>query len=571
MAAGGTEYLIAIAAEMSGGEESVATLTALSEEMSGQAGAVASLDEALSQARAALGQTGTAAAEAAAKVAAGESKYAQLEKAADKAAKALERASLKGAVPEGLKKAADEAAIALRAEAVALDATRTSADAAGLAQSRAAASVKNLEAASKGATAAQIRANAAGTEGVNNLNDFAKWVGKLPGPLGAMGKALDDGSDGMAGMSKMSSLATAGAIAMAAAVIALGAALVKGAVNAALWGIGLADTGGKLEALGKTSKEHVAKTFGGLRIDGLLSALEKLVDLFNPATKAGERMAASFNEIFQPMVDAATEAIPVIADFIAAVAKGAPKAIAALRPFMPVFKAIGIGLAIVVGVVVVAIAAIGAAIGLVAAAAVAIGVGIAAALDAIDGAVLTASKAVIASFGAMASGASSAFASVKASVASAIAYLKGTSLSQIGADMIAGLVNGIKSAAGAVADALSGVVNDAISAAKEKLGIASPSKVTEEMGDNVAMGFTGGIDDGAADAQSALERMVEPPSAAAPSSASAPAGKAITLTGPFNFYGVEGAEDAERRFGVLLTRALEGDVAQLGGGEFVPA
>ncbi len=271
------------------------------------------------------------------------------------------------------------------------------------------------------------------------------------------------------------------------------------------------------------------------------------------------------------MVDAATEAIPVIADFIAAVAKGAPKAIAALRPFMPVFKAIGIGLAIVVGVVVVAIAAIGAAIGLVAAAAVAIGVGIAAALDAIDGAVLTASKAVIASFGAMASGASSAFASVKASVASAIAYLKGTSLSQIGADMIAGLVNGIKSAAGAVADALSGVVNDAISAAKEKLGIASPSKVTEEMGDNVAMGFTGGIDDGAADAQSALERMVEPPSAAAPSSASAPAGKAITLTGPFNFYGVEGAEDAERRFGVLLTRALEGDVAQLGGGEFVPA
>jgi len=35
----------------------------------------------------------------------------------------------------------------------------------------------------------------------------------------------------------------------------------------------------------------------------------------------------------------------------------------------------------------------------------------------------------------------------------------------------------------------------------------------------------------------------------------------------FVFQGVAGAEDAEERFGALLTRLLEGDVAQLGGAE----
>jgi hypothetical protein len=37
----------------------------------------------------------------------------------------------------------------------------------------------------------------------------------------------------------------------------------------------------------------------------------------------------------------------------------------------------------------------------------------------------------------------------------------------------------------------------------------------------------------------------------------------------FNFYGVQGAEDAVSRFGELLTSVLEGDAAQAGAG--VPA
>ena len=32
----------------------------------------------------------------------------------------------------------------------------------------------------------------------------------------------------------------------------------------------------------------------------------------------------------------------------------------------------------------------------------------------------------------------------------------------------------------------------------------------------------------------------------------------------FNFYGVKDAEDAERSFGEMLTRLLEGDASQLG-------
>jgi len=92
----------------------------------------------------------------------------------------------------------------------------------------------------------------------------------------------------------------------------------------------------------------------------------------------------------------------------------------------------------------------------------------------------------------------------------------------------------------------------------------SPSKKYEALGTYVPMGYGGGITKGAHYAKSALAGLGGPIGGGAGSPIAARAG--ISLTGPFHFYGVENAEDAEARFNALLTKAVEGDVQQLGGG-----
>lgn len=85
------------------------------------------------------------------------------------------------------------------------------------------------------------------------------------------------------------------------------------------------------------------------------------------------------------------------------------------------------------------------------------------------------------------------------------------SVSPIGAGMIDGIVAGIEAGASAVADALVGAVDGAIEAAKGKLGIASPSKVTREMFQYVMDGAVMGANDGMPALTAASERMAAAP------------------------------------------------------------
>lgn len=67
-------------------------------------------------------------------------------------------------------------------------------------------------------------------------------------------------------------------------------------------------------------------------------------------------------------------------------------------------------------------------------------------------------------------------------------------VASIGGDIVRGIARGITGAAGAVVSALGGVVSSAISAAKSKLGIASPSKVfRDEVGRWIPEGVAEGI------------------------------------------------------------------------------
>jgi len=158
-------------------------------------------------------------------------------------------------------------------------------------------------------------------------------------------------------------------------------------------------------------------------------------------------------------------------------------------------------------------------------------------------------------------------------------FLSGVSLADLGKQLIQGLASGITAGVGAVVSAVKNAVGGAIKAAKSALGIASPSKVFADIGVNTTESYAAAVDKTAPIADAAVGDMVSPPapnvpvpalasaprSSAAPSTAQAGASKSLDMQGAtFNFYGVEGAEDAESRFGELLTRVVEGDAAALG-------
>lgn len=77
-------------------------------------------------------------------------------------------------------------------------------------------------------------------------------------------------------------------------------------------------------------------------------------------------------------------------------------------------------------------------------------------------------------------------------------------LAGAGEALVQGLANGISGAAGAVLDAIGGVVSSAIDWGKSLLGISSPSKVFAEIGNWTMQGFAIGVDKGSKYARSAV-------------------------------------------------------------------
>jgi hypothetical protein len=309
--------------------------------------------------------------------------------------------------------------------------------------------------------------------------------------------------------------------------------------------------------------------FSGLKIEGLLEQLNSLVKLFNENDAAGRAIKVVFESLFQPLVDGLASWIPKARAAFLQFEILALKALIAIKPFgstiLKVAEVIGVVAAVIVGVFLIAIVAIIAnlailafAFGVIVTAILAVGYGIVKLGQfflnlsvTIGGAVIDAYNFVVDTFNQV------------------MAFLSGISLSQIGTDMINGLIDGIKGAAGSVVTAVTGVVGGAVTAAKQALGIASPSKVFAEIGMNTGAGMQAGVEDSTADVHGALENMAAPPAtalegiggAAKPATpASADSGGGSGVQAVFNFYGVAGAEDAQD----LFTKALEGYAAQLG-------
>lgn len=109
--------------------------------------------------------------------------------------------------------------------------------------------------------------------------------------------------------------------------------------------------------------------------------------------------------------------------------------------------------------------------------------------------------------GQMASKASQAGQQFMSNIVSTLSGIPGR-VASIGGQIVSGIANGIRSAAGAVVSALGGVVNQAVEHAKSMLGIHSPSRVMRNLiGKNIARGVAVGIEDETATAVAAVMAM----------------------------------------------------------------
>jgi hypothetical protein len=315
---------------------------------------------------------------------------------------------------------------------------------------------------------------------------------------------------------------------------ALSTALEDAAIKAAKlkWGPDFAKQMLSLPNQAAKLKANLSGLFSGLKIDALLEGLAKIVGLFDSTSASGKAIKVIFESLFQPVVDGITAMVPkAIAAFLQLEIL-ALKAMIAIKPYGDEIKLVAYAFGVLAAAVVIAI---GLVIG-----------------------ILVLAVAQVAAFVAAGLWLQNKLTEVFNSIG---AFFKGLDLAQMGKDMLAGLAAGITNAGPAVLEALKGVVSGAIDSAKKLLGIASPSKVFAEIGAFTAEGMSQGVEASTGDVQGSLENMVAPPAAASGGGSKESAGGGNFAGAVFNFYGVEGAEDALDRF----LRVIEGDVAQAGG------
>jgi hypothetical protein len=137
-------------------------------------------------------------------------------------------------------------------------------------------------------------------------------------------------------------------------------------------------------------------------------------------------------------------------------------------------------------------------------------------------------------------------------------------------DLITGLVNGIKSGAGAVYDALKAMASKMGATIKSALGIASPSKLFAGFGKNTALGMAVGVEDETPAVDSAIQSMVAPPAIPEMASAGAQMGQGggggpVTITIPLTLNGMsKGEETQARSFVEQLCETFEDGLESVG-------
>lgn len=241
--AASAKYVIDIAANLDG-EETATELDALTADLMGAGKSAEFFQQAIKSVSTDLRAAQQAAEQANGALAEGEEHYRQLEKAADKAAKAAERAAIKngGVIPD------DEAAKANAAKG-ALDGytatLKTLEDAAQAANDEEKSLSNTLDGVKK--ISGHVDKSISGQ--AESYEKLGSALGSVGGPLGTLGQSVVRPLQGFSTLSASIGSARAAAVlgvvgfaAMTAAVLALTAAVVVGAVKVGIWAVELADS-----------------------------------------------------------------------------------------------------------------------------------------------------------------------------------------------------------------------------------------------------------------------------------------------------------------------------------------
>lgn len=308
--------------------------------------------------------------------------------------------------------------------------------------------------------------------------------------------------------------------------------------------------------------ENLSALFANVNIEPLLEGFADLVSLFDTSKASGQAIVSVINAMMSPLGDV-NGAFNQMQRFILGASIGIMKMLIFAKDISIALGFDTSGLSSIADMAKLAEIAMIALIGPIIGAGLAI-YGIYEALAWVGTILSQSAQGWMALFGMVGQLVSSAVSGIIAKFDEIVAWFEGVDLATMGVQMIDGLIAGIKSKATAVVDALGGVVDAAIAAAVDALKIGSPSKVMEEIGGWTAEGFTVGVDDGAADAQAAMNSMVAPPD---PAVAGIGGGKGggLDFTGAtFVFNGVADAEQATVRFEEMLVGLLEGQLLQAG-------
>lgn len=688
-------WILDIAANMPGGQQTIAELDALTESLTGAGRKSDAYQQAIKQLSDQLDVARAASAAANDALAEGNAQYTQLERDAVRAAKALERANNKNVVPVALKEQADAAQAALQAYGSTL---------AGLEKDamKAAGGTATLEKQLGNVEKIGKRVDDRNKIASQQYGKLARAVAFLPGPLGRIGSEMLREAKAGEDLARVFGATTSHAIefGIKLASVAIGLAVVTTAATVAFaafiaYGVHAADATREMQlqdvalasldvahrnavasfdavtdATGATHAQLVALTaqltdahvaaaqmpaalraaalaeqalgnggaqkfiekirdgelsvrsfaqtadakfsgvvaekmrglgaqaalfgrrfkalFDGVNLDPILNAVGILSGMFDKTNPLARAFAAGINAVFGVVSDNAESAAYAIEAFGLRVAIDIVKTYLFFRKYGGEIKNILLGITIALGVAAVAWAVINAGViaefAATAAAAVVSGAAAAAAwLVAAAPALLFIAAIGLVGYaiGELITHWSEFKEGVQLIWSDLTAWLsaKVDAFVEIGGNLIAGLVRGITGAAGAVVDAVSNTVTGAVDAAKNLLGIHSPSTVFAAIGTNTAQGYTDGVEAGTPEAQGSVAKLVDPAGADAPRTASASASRApapaaarggFDLSGAtFHFYGIKDAETARDRLAEMFTSLLEGDADSLTGN--VPA
>lgn len=483
---------INIEAKAIGVDAAAVQLNAFAARIRGADVAATHFDSAVAASSRRLGEATAAAKLAAEALSGAEKRYGELESAATAAAKAVEKAAAAGKDTAALKASAESAAAAMRAQGAAVDDLR--------AKSKAASAVEmDLAATHKTLTSEQAKAQVANKK----LNDEI-----------ASGKVQK-------GIEKQRLLAS-GALAVVGA-YALVATAVVGAVFA-MGRFAVASNPAAMMRLNMASARldiGFKKLFRGLKLDGFISSIEKVMALFDEGNASAKGMKVLIETIFQPLFDGAAKAGPYVAEMFKGMIHGALRvviavleiAIAIVRALSPeqrqaiqkfVDKLFTLENAFRAGTLAVEAAAVAfVVLGIAMFIAVLPIILMAAIVYGCIYALYALGKAIANSWESIKSGAAKIGSFLMSPLLALIPSLK-----TLGGDLIDGLIDGITGRNTKVKVAMTGVGDVAERALRARTETHSPSRMTARIGaDNVA-GFVRGIDDGEPIVTSALERMI---------------------------------------------------------------